>query len=167
MLTSGGCNVLDMILEGAKTVVAADLNPRQNALLELKCATIATCSHEEFFTLFGGAGNSALFAELYKNRIRERLGPFARTFWDENGASFFAQPMWSGASGWAAWLLIMIARFFGLGSLIDGKLNRKIFFINFSPRRVVSPPPSGALRLCFTDCLPCRGEGLRYPRTTT
>ena len=40
MLTSGGCNVLDMLLEGPARVVAGDLNPRQNALLELKCAAI-------------------------------------------------------------------------------------------------------------------------------
>jgi hypothetical protein len=119
MLTSGGCNVLDMALEGAKRVVAADLNPRQNALLELKIACIKTLTHEQFFQLFA-SNNQALFLELYPSVIRPKLGEFARGFWDENGAAFFKNVMWSGASGFAAWLLLKIARLVGLGGLIDG-----------------------------------------------
>jgi len=118
MLTSGGCNVLDMALEGAKRVVAADLNPRQNALLELKIACIKTLTHEQFFQLFA-SNNQALFLELYPSVIRPKLGEFARGFWDENGAAFFKNVMWSGASGFAAWLLLKIARLVGLGGLID------------------------------------------------
>lgn len=119
MLTSGGCNVLDMVLEGPNRVVAADLNPRQNALLEIKVVAIKELSHEEFFQLFA-ASNVALFKELYRTKLRAKLSPFAQTFWDENGPGFFKSVMWSGASGWAAWLLITLARFLGLAGLIDG-----------------------------------------------
>lgn len=118
MLTSGGCNVLDMVLEGPARVVAADLNPRQNALLELKVTAIKYLTHEEFFQLFA-ASNGPLFRELYRSRLRDHLSPFARAFWDENGTGFFRSVMWSGASGWAAWMLLQICRFMGLGPLID------------------------------------------------
>ena len=36
MLTTGGCNVLDRLLDGVAHIVSVDLNPCQNALLELK-----------------------------------------------------------------------------------------------------------------------------------
>ena len=38
VLTTGGCNVLDRLIDGTKHIVAADLNAAQNALLELKLA---------------------------------------------------------------------------------------------------------------------------------
>lgn len=117
MLTSGGCNVLDMVIEGAKRVVAADLNPRQNALLELKKAAIKTLKYEEFFELFARS-NYALFVEVYP-KMRPLLSPFAQGFWDEN-KSFFKSVMWSGMSGVAALWMLRICRLFGLGGLVDG-----------------------------------------------
>ena len=38
MLTTGGCNVLDRLLDGVGHIVSVDLNPSQNALLELRLA---------------------------------------------------------------------------------------------------------------------------------
>src|SRR6188472_2429474 len=40
VITSAGCNALDYALAGAGRVYAIDMNPRQNALLELKRAAI-------------------------------------------------------------------------------------------------------------------------------
>lgn len=121
MLTSGGCNVLDMALEGTKKVVAADLNPRQNALLELKCVAIKhLSSHEQFFQLFA-ASNVELFREVYPTVLRPHLSEFAREFWDATGEKFFQNVMWGGASGFAAWLMQKVARCVGLGGLIDGE----------------------------------------------
>ena len=40
VITSAGCNALDYALAAPKKVVAVDMNPRQNALLELKIAGI-------------------------------------------------------------------------------------------------------------------------------
>ena len=40
VITSAGCNALDYALAGPRHVYAVDLNPRQNALLELKKAAI-------------------------------------------------------------------------------------------------------------------------------
>ena len=117
MLTTGGCNVLDMLLEGPAKIVAADLNPRQNALLELKVVCIQELEHEQFFQLFAKS-NEALFRELYP-RLRVKLSEPAREFWDEN-AHFFKSVFWSGASGFAAYLMLNIAKALGVGGLIRG-----------------------------------------------
>jgi betaine lipid synthase len=39
-LTSGGCNALDLVYQGAGQVVAVDINPAQSYLLELKRVAI-------------------------------------------------------------------------------------------------------------------------------
>lgn len=39
-LTSGGCNAINMCLQGAASVTAVDCNPAQSALLELKAIAI-------------------------------------------------------------------------------------------------------------------------------
>ena len=41
VVTSAGCNVLNALLAGPRQVTAIDLNPVQNALLQLKCHLIA------------------------------------------------------------------------------------------------------------------------------
>ena len=45
-ITSAGCNALDYALQGPRKVIAVDLNPRQNALLELKMAGIRRLDFE-------------------------------------------------------------------------------------------------------------------------
>lgn len=60
MLTSAGCNVLHMLLQGPEQIVATDLNPRQNALLELKLACIRECTHAEFFAIFAHSERGVL-----------------------------------------------------------------------------------------------------------
>ena len=53
VITSAGCNALDYALAGPKQVVAVDMNPRQNALLDLKLAAIRNLQYEDFFAMFG------------------------------------------------------------------------------------------------------------------
>ena len=53
VITSAGCNALDYALAGPKQVVAVDMNPRQNALLDLKLAGIRNLQYEDFFAMFG------------------------------------------------------------------------------------------------------------------
>jgi len=120
MLTSGGCNVLDMLLEGPKRIVAADLNPRQSALLSLKIVAIQHLSHEQFFQLFAKS-NLALWKDVYPRVLREHLPQPAREFWDAAGERFFKSVLWGGASGFAAWLMLTIAKWLGLGGLIAGE----------------------------------------------
>ena len=40
VITSAGCNALDYALESPRHVYAVDMNPRQNALLQLKISAI-------------------------------------------------------------------------------------------------------------------------------
>src|SRR5215510_12668370 len=53
VITSAGCNALDYLLAGAGEVNAVDVNPIQNALLELKVAAARGLDHAAFFDLFG------------------------------------------------------------------------------------------------------------------
>ena len=87
VITSAGCNALDYLLDGPRSVHAIDANPRQNALLELKVAGIRKLSYEDFFQIFG-AGVHPDFRTLYRERLRPELGPFARRFWDRRCAWF-------------------------------------------------------------------------------
>src|SRR5215471_2803092 len=53
VITSAGCNALDYVLAGAGEVNAVDVNPIQNALLELKVAAIRALDYDSFFDVFG------------------------------------------------------------------------------------------------------------------
>jgi hypothetical protein len=83
MLTTGGCNVMDRLLDGVAHIVSVDLNPSQNALLELRLAAARSCTHEQFFQLFAHS-NRRLFDALYPQNLRPLLSPSAQAFWDDN-----------------------------------------------------------------------------------
>ncbi|KAJ1616003.1 hypothetical protein T492DRAFT_896418 [Pavlovales sp. CCMP2436] len=68
------------------------MNGAQLALLELKLAAIRTCTHEEFFRLFGESDFG-----LYTQDSAE--------FWDENASVIRNNLMFAGASGLMARLL--------------------------------------------------------------
>src|SRR5215211_7924830 len=53
VITSAGCNVLDYLLCGPRRIHAVDMNPRQNALLELKIAALRRLEYPKFFAFFG------------------------------------------------------------------------------------------------------------------
>jgi S-adenosylmethionine-diacylglycerol 3-amino-3-carboxypropyl transferase len=79
VITSAGCNALDYALTGA-SVLAVDVNPRQNHLLELKRAGIRALDFEAFFDLFG-RGGSGRAREIYAS-LREALPGPSREHWD-------------------------------------------------------------------------------------
>jgi S-adenosylmethionine-diacylglycerol 3-amino-3-carboxypropyl transferase len=79
VITSAGCNALDYALLGAR-VLAVDVNPRQNHLLELKRAGIRALDFDSFFALFGDGG-SGRAREIYRE-LRPALAEGAREFWD-------------------------------------------------------------------------------------
>ena len=79
VITSAGCNALDYALSGAH-VLAVDVNPRQNHLLELKRAGIRALDFEPFFELFG-AGGSGRTREIYA-ALRHALPEPSREHWD-------------------------------------------------------------------------------------
>jgi S-adenosylmethionine-diacylglycerol 3-amino-3-carboxypropyl transferase len=92
VITSAGCNALDYALAGPRHVFAVDMNPRQNALLELKQAAIRRLDYETFFELFGH-GRLRRWPAVYRDRLRADLAPAARRFWDRH-------PDYFTGSGW-------------------------------------------------------------------
>lgn len=77
---SGGDNTLAMLSRDPGRVVAVDLSPAQNAVLELKAAGFATLGHDELLELVG-AVPSARRAKLYAH-ARNALSTSARAYWD-------------------------------------------------------------------------------------
>jgi S-adenosylmethionine-diacylglycerol 3-amino-3-carboxypropyl transferase len=110
VITSAGCNALDYALAGARSVTAVDVNPRQNALLELKIAGIRTLDFDSFFTLFG-LGRHDEFDALYQKQVRHALSPTAQQYWDRHGRFFQSRARRSfyyhGTTGMVAWLMRM------------------------------------------------------------
>ncbi|MFM2092694.1 MAG: hypothetical protein RLZZ127_3183 [Planctomycetota bacterium] len=86
VITSAGCNALDYALCGAE-VHAVDVNPRQNALLDLKLAAIRRLSHDDGFRLFG-EGWHPDFRDLYRDALRPDLSPWAQGWWDRHIGMF-------------------------------------------------------------------------------
>jgi S-adenosylmethionine-diacylglycerol 3-amino-3-carboxypropyl transferase len=81
VITSAGCNALDYTLCEPNHVYAVDMNPRQNALLDLKIAAIKSLEFEDFFRLFG-YGYHPEGRRLYERRIRRELTGFSQAWWD-------------------------------------------------------------------------------------
>ncbi len=90
VITSAGCNALDYALAGAGHVHAVDMNPRQNALLELKIAGIRKLQYEDFYKLFGD-GYHPRAAEIYQQTLRGSLSTWAQSYWDR-WIRFFDNP---------------------------------------------------------------------------
>ena len=81
VITSAGCNALDYVLTEPNHVYAVDMNPRQNALLDLKKSAIKNLEFDDFFKLFG-EGHLPNAPAIYKDKMRSSLDPWAQTFWD-------------------------------------------------------------------------------------
>lgn len=109
MITSAGCNALDYVLQAPRHIYCVDMNPRQNALLELKIAGIRNLPYEDFFAMFG-AGRSPGVRKLYTQRLRASLSEPARTYWDKHIRMFSGKGRrpsfyFHGTSGILAWMI--------------------------------------------------------------
>ena len=81
VITSAGCNALDYAITGPRHVYAVDMNPRQNALLDLKKAAIKNLEYDDFFQMFG-EGYIPRASKIYREQLRSSLAPWAQDFWD-------------------------------------------------------------------------------------
>jgi S-adenosylmethionine-diacylglycerol 3-amino-3-carboxypropyl transferase len=110
VISSAGCNALDYLLAGCGEVHAIDVNPIQNALLELKISAIRNLEFRDF-NLFFGEGHHPRAESVYERKLRHSLGEMSRFFWDKNIA-YFAGHGWRdsfyyrGCSGFLAKFLI-------------------------------------------------------------
>ncbi len=90
VITSAGCNALDYVLREPAQVVAVDMNPRQNALLELKIAGIRRLPFHDYFQMFG-EGRLPRAGAIYQSHLRDSLSPWAQRYWDRR-IRFFDHP---------------------------------------------------------------------------
>lgn len=109
VITSAGCNALDYATRAPNRVFAVDVNPLQNALLDLKIATIRSVGHDDFFQVFGRGFHSDWRA-IYHDAVRDRLTPAVRTVWDRrldffDGSTRRRSFYYRGTSGLFAWLV--------------------------------------------------------------
>ena len=109
MITSAGCNALDYLLDDPASIHCVDMNPRQNALLELKKASIKQLDFADHFGLFG-KGQHPEFSTLYQEQLRKELPGFAQEIWDRwqhyfSGTKGRKSFYHYGTSGTLAWLI--------------------------------------------------------------
>jgi S-adenosylmethionine-diacylglycerol 3-amino-3-carboxypropyl transferase len=114
VISSGGCNALDYLLAGAGEVNAVDVNPIQNALLELKAVAAKNLDYDAFFALFG-RGYSPWARQMYLDSLRSELTRPTRAYWDRH-LGFFLGKGWGksfyyrGTSGLLAKLVLANVR---------------------------------------------------------
>lgn len=82
VITSAGCNALDYVLAGPNHVNAVDMNPRQNALLDLKISGIRNLEFDDFFKMFG-EGRLPGAKQVYQQKLRASLPTWSQSFWDK------------------------------------------------------------------------------------
>ncbi len=144
VITSAGCNALDYALAGPHHVYAVDINPRQNALLELKLAAIRCLEYPDFFQMFG-RGYWPHVRRAYHGRLRTELSQWSCEYWDRY-ISFFENPRRSfyyrGTSGaFARWLRVYLDHVVGLRDAVNRLIEaptleeqRAIYFEHVRPR---------------------------------
>ena len=118
-LTGSGTRPLDLLMSDAEEIVALDVNPAQNALLALKVAAIESFERAEFLAFIGLSPGACRGASY--DRLRDRLSPAARAYWDRRRALVEAG-VWYGGK-WER-LLRWNARFLGVfrGKALDALL---------------------------------------------
>jgi S-adenosylmethionine-diacylglycerol 3-amino-3-carboxypropyl transferase len=108
MITSAGCNALDYLLDDPASIEAIDMNPRQNALLELKLALIQQGDHAELFRVFGEGARPG-FSQLL-SKLAPWLTPATRSFWTAkqdyfDGSGLRRSFYYRGGAGQVAWVV--------------------------------------------------------------
>lgn len=78
--TSGGCNSLHMLAQGAEKVYSVDINPAQSALLELKCLAIQHLPYQDVWMMFG-EGRHGNFKNLFEKTLAPFMTQTTYDFW--------------------------------------------------------------------------------------
>jgi S-adenosylmethionine-diacylglycerol 3-amino-3-carboxypropyl transferase len=83
-IASGGCNILNYLIEKPKRVVAVDLNPYHMYFTRLKLAALEHLPNHESFYQFFGYANKKDNLELYQRYISAHLDEETRHFWEKS-----------------------------------------------------------------------------------
>lgn len=88
MLTSAGCNALDYLLDAPHRIHCVDINPAQNALLELKKALFKHNNYPLLWDMFGEGSREGV-QSVYHKQIRRLLPLESQKYWDQK-INYFA-----------------------------------------------------------------------------
>lgn len=122
-ITSAGCNILNYLLQNPRHIYAVDLNPCQNALLELKIASIRELDYATYWQMWG-RGRLDRFSDNVYPRLRIHLSKEAQHFWDNHKHYFDGKGMrksfyWRGCTGVLAYILHWYFRLIGISKHLD------------------------------------------------
>ena len=126
-ITSAGCNILTYLLQNPQHIYAVDVNPCQNALLELKIASIKELNFATYWQMWG-RGRLERFSENVYPRLRIHLSKEAQLFWDNHKHYFDGKGMrksfyWRGCTGLLAYLIHWYFRLIGISKNLDRMFN--------------------------------------------
>lgn len=116
-LASGGCNSLDLLLQGADAVYAVDVNPAQGALLELKAEAVRRLPFEDTWKMFG-VGLHPEIDSLYQHELAPYLSQRAQDFWDTHLRYFKDGFYYHGAMGKGILAFKKLTTLLGLASAV-------------------------------------------------
>jgi S-adenosylmethionine-diacylglycerol 3-amino-3-carboxypropyl transferase len=109
MITSAGCNALDYLLDNPNSIHCVDMNPRQNALLQLKQALFRNNDYQELYQSFG-VGTNRNMKSLFDHSLKYYLSDEALRYWTKHLYYFFSKGIRKsfynyGTTGFLAWVL--------------------------------------------------------------
>ncbi|CAD7703949.1 unnamed protein product [Ostreobium quekettii] len=112
-LTSGGCNSLNLLLQGVKEVVSVDCNPAQTALLELKATAIARLPYEDVWKMFG-EGRHPQIDRIYRHHLAPFMTEVSNKFWNNKLYHFERGLYYSGCMGKLCWAFRILCSLCGM-----------------------------------------------------
>lgn len=121
-LTSGGCNALDLVYQGAGQVVGVDINPAQSYLLELKRVAVMRLPYEDVWQMFGD-GVHPKFKLLFEKELAPFLSQGAANFWRKKARYFKNGLYYHGGMGRLIRAVRTLARVTGQEHWIDCLVN--------------------------------------------
>lgn len=86
-ISSGGCNILNYLVEKPASVTAVDLNHNHMSLTRLKIAALKHLPSYELFYDFFGYANKRENLDSYQRYIRPHLDPETLHFWEARALS--------------------------------------------------------------------------------
>jgi S-adenosylmethionine-diacylglycerol 3-amino-3-carboxypropyl transferase len=81
VVSSGGCTALSLLAAGAGRVLAVDLNPVQNHVVELKAQAVAGLEQGQVVGFLGGSPMDAAARLAVYDKLEGELSPEARSWW--------------------------------------------------------------------------------------
>ena len=114
MITTGGDNVLDYLIEDPKSIHTFDFNEHQNFLLEMKIACIKSLTHDECFEIIGN-NNYKLLLEKW-DLIKVNLSPKSLEWWSKN-KTIMKNSIYSGTVKYLYYLGNILFHIFGIKHL--------------------------------------------------